>query len=449
MMPSDIKRKLKEAIRRYKTDWRSDVKEVAKYQIDTITKQYPEEAATVKRFEGYRDSKMTKNSLMKFIDSCVGNIARKIEDEFRESDHPRDRGGKFTSKGGEGRGGGSSTRTSTGRDDILSELYTNGQGGVSKKEIRSVLNMLTDNEVDPEDTTTIKNIWEGAGIDPDKKDIKLTQQYLKNYHSKGGGGKEEKYSSRKAPRGRGDDWMSENYEKEQLSTGNEGIDLENELMGEDDTRTGTLKQAEHYKNTLNKPYLERVSPELAKEARTKIHQALEDEIRQIAENSADKEEFKINLDAFLEDYVQDDMADTDERAADNFGYDKETVHAVAEEMKGEIDSIANDFFEEDDDDTSVTGPEDKDYMNEEDDDENSASKDVKSVRSALDEELFELATTSESEEEFKSKVKHRFNQYRRLLKDDRTNELPVSGKRAEYALKKIQSEIDSGTSEYW
>lgn len=41
----------------------------------------------------------------KFIDSCVGNIARKIEDEFNESDHPRDKGGKFTSKGGEGRGG--------------------------------------------------------------------------------------------------------------------------------------------------------------------------------------------------------------------------------------------------------------------------------------------------------------------------------------------------------
>lgn len=54
-----------------------------------------------------KDSKMTKNNLMKFIDSCVGNIARKIEDEFNESDQPRDKGGKFTSKGGEGRGGAS------------------------------------------------------------------------------------------------------------------------------------------------------------------------------------------------------------------------------------------------------------------------------------------------------------------------------------------------------
>lgn len=49
---------------------------------------------------------MIKNSVLKFIDSCVGSIARKIQDEFDESKHPRDKGGKFTSKGGEGRGGG-------------------------------------------------------------------------------------------------------------------------------------------------------------------------------------------------------------------------------------------------------------------------------------------------------------------------------------------------------
>lgn len=154
---------------------------------------------------------MIKNSLMKFIDSCVGNIARKIEDEFNESDHPRDKGGKFTSKGNEGRGGGAS--------------------------------------------------------------------------------KEEKSSSSKP------------------------------------AKKVDAKASRH------------------------IHQVLEDEIRQIAENSADKDEFKYNLEAFLEDDVQDDRSDTDERATDNFGYDKETVHAVAEEMKGEIDSIADDFFEEEDDDS--------------------------------------------------------------------------------------------------
>lgn len=149
------------------------------------------------------------NTFTKFIDSCVGNIARKIEDEFNESDHPRDKGGKFTSKGNEGRGGGAS--------------------------------------------------------------------------------KEEKSSSSKP------------------------------------AKKVDAKASRH------------------------IHQVLEDEIRQIAENSADKDEFKYNLEAFLEDDVQDDRSDTDERATDNFGYDKETVHAVAEEMKGEIDSIADDFFEEEDD----------------------------------------------------------------------------------------------------
>lgn len=45
------------------------------------------------------------NKWIKFIDSCVGNVARKIQDEFDESKHPRDKGGKFTSKGGESRGG--------------------------------------------------------------------------------------------------------------------------------------------------------------------------------------------------------------------------------------------------------------------------------------------------------------------------------------------------------
>ena len=47
------------------------------------------------------------NTFTKFIDSCVGAIARKVQDEFDESKHPRDKGGRFSSKGGEGRGGAS------------------------------------------------------------------------------------------------------------------------------------------------------------------------------------------------------------------------------------------------------------------------------------------------------------------------------------------------------
>ena len=55
------------------------------------------------------------NTFTKFIDSCVGAIARKVQDEFDESKHPRDKGGKFSSKGGEGRGGGKQEKSSSGK----------------------------------------------------------------------------------------------------------------------------------------------------------------------------------------------------------------------------------------------------------------------------------------------------------------------------------------------
>lgn len=293
MMPSDIKRKLREAIRRYRTDWRSDVKEVAKYQIDTITKQYPEEAATIKRFEGYRDSKMTKNSLMNFIDSCVGNIARKIEDEFRESDHPRDKGGKFTSKGNEGRGGGAD-------DDEFVRQWARKEALEKGRDLSEVDKKFFTNEP--------KSKVPKRKYDSDEEELVSVSL------------------------NRGD---SESAIVRAL-----------EALGYD--KSSAKELIGRVKSSSSKP-----AKKVDAKASRHIHQVLEDEIRQIAENSDDKDEFKINLGAFLEDYVTDDMADTDERAMDNFGYDKETVHAVAEEMKGEIDSIADDFFEEEEDDDYV------------------------------------------------------------------------------------------------
>lgn len=344
MMPSDIKRKLKEAIRRYKTDWRSDVKEVAKFQIDTITKQYPEEAATVKRFEGYRDSKMTKNSLMKFIDSCVGNIARKIEDEFRESDHPRDRGGKFTTKGGEGRGGGKQERSS-------SRKAPRGRGGVEQAKAKSArINKLID------------VAEEGFAQDPDALD-----QFLED----------------------------NNIPKE---TDYDGEEVNWSELDED----------------------------------VKL-----DKVRKFIIEDPDRAQEALG-----------EWGDIEEEDDDDEGYMGISKKQLAEEEEYEN---ARERARREKDNDRVTGPEDRDYMNEEDDDDttNSAAKDVKSMRQYLDEELFELATTSESEEEFKSKVARRFGQYRWLLKNGQQDELPVGGKRAEYALKKIQSDIDSGTSEYW
>lgn len=58
------------------------------------------------------------NTFTKFIDSCVGSIARKVQDEFDESKHPRDKGGKFSSKGGEGIGSGTSEYEGMDRDEM-------------------------------------------------------------------------------------------------------------------------------------------------------------------------------------------------------------------------------------------------------------------------------------------------------------------------------------------
>ena len=247
------------------------------------------------------------NKWTRFIDSCVGDIARKIQDEFDESKHPRDKGGKFTSKGGEGRGG--STKEST-----------------NKK------------------TKPVTMAWTGTEEDAER----LAKKHGIDYKLVPGKG-EDPYTYIEVS---GDNKKVKNF------IVNEGFD------GDEKEAKKWVPEAFNESGTSSSKSAKKVNSEASKH----IHSALEDDIRQIAEESADKDEFKYNLEAFLEDYVQDDYANTDERAMDNFGYDKETVHAVAEEMKGEIDDIADDFFEEDDDDTSVTGPEDRDYMLEEDDD---------------------------------------------------------------------------------
>lgn len=79
----------------------------------------------------------------KFIDSCVGAIARKVQDEFDESKHPRDKGGKFSSKGGEGRGASASEETDFEKEakkEIGSGKNSGGEDdegymGVSKEEL--------------------------------------------------------------------------------------------------------------------------------------------------------------------------------------------------------------------------------------------------------------------------------------------------------------------------
>ena len=70
------------------------------------------------------------NTFTKFIDSCVGAIARKVQDEFDENKHPRDKGGKFTSKGNEGRGGGASELEETDFEKEAKEELNGKKGNV-------------------------------------------------------------------------------------------------------------------------------------------------------------------------------------------------------------------------------------------------------------------------------------------------------------------------------
>lgn len=198
---------------------------------------------------------MTKNTLMKFIDSCVGNIARKIEDEFNESDHPRDKGGKFTSKGNEGRGG-----------------------------------------------------------------------------------------STKAPKG--------------------STQAERRMMGKQ-KESGTTKSS--------------VKPSKA------LQDDIQDNLRQIAEQSESRDEFMEQAKSYVEDYVADDFAGNDERAQDNYGMSSEDVAKYVEDfVKNQLEKEADDWGFEKDDDTSVTGPEDRDYMNEEDDDDVSLEQYKKNVSENFD-----------------------------------------------------------------
>lgn len=364
-----------------------------------------------------KDAKM-KTNIMRFIDSCVGNIARKIEDEFDESKHPRDKGGKFTSKGGEGRGGGE------GSDQKLINTYKAGK--------------ITPERADALNEAAVA--LEEAGV-PKQKILKMSNE--------------------------GD---------------LEGMQKLLESKGSSERRSKSVKASAALKDTMD------------------------DDLRQISENVDNKKEFLENAKSYLEDYLLGDLADGD-YAKENFEMSSEDVEAYVKDYieSGKLDKLAAAYYEEDEDE------DDEDYMSDDDEvdaDEQAfeqdsdlalllvkrhpeykkdftlfkqqflnkggrsayarevwelakdqpspkessaaaADKDIKAVRSAIDEELFELATTSESEDEFKSKVKRRFKQYERLLNDKNLNELPVGGDRAKYALNKIMSEIESGTSEYW
>lgn len=126
---------------------------------------------------------MTKNALIKFIDSCVGNIARKIEDEFNESDHPRDKGGKFTSKGG-----GGSTKASKGSSTSNEELIQVKRAAKATRRFKSsgidLASAMEDLDIPTEGVPEayLESVFEGS-LSEDPKLLRKAEDYIERYES--------------------------------------------------------------------------------------------------------------------------------------------------------------------------------------------------------------------------------------------------------------------------
>lgn len=331
------------------------------------------------------------NKWIKFIDSCVGNVARKIQDEFDESKHPRDKGGKFTSKGGESRGG---------KEEKLVHTHKAGD--------------ITPERADALNEAAVA--LEEAGV-PKQKILKMSNE--------------------------GD---------------LEGMQKLLESKGSSERRSKSVKASKALKDTMD------------------------DDLRQISEEADSREEFLENAKSYLEDYLLDDLADGD-YAEENFEMSSDDVEAYVNDYieSGKLEKVADRYYgkgeysksaEEVDEDEGYMGMSKKELQEEaaeedewenrkdkmrrgsrnrrtyEEDDDDDAGDPVAKMRKHLDNDLFELATRSESEEEFISKAERRIKQDLWAAKSA-PEELPVKGQKAEYALKKILSEIKSGTSEYW
>ena len=117
----------------------------------------------------------------KFIDSVVGNIARKIEDEFNENDHPRDKGGKFTSKGGEGKGGSKDPIPETETEKAAKEeLGEREQKLAAMKKEDEEFNKMSNELVEiASDLDTANDALRALGWDNDYDDLEMAHEALK------------------------------------------------------------------------------------------------------------------------------------------------------------------------------------------------------------------------------------------------------------------------------
>lgn len=102
------------------------------------------------------------NTFTKFIDSCVGAIARKVQDEFDESKHPRDKGGRFSSKGGEGRGEGGLHHAGEDVEKYGKDLEARHKETVEKQKARRGSSELEETDFEKEAKSELS---EYAGMD--------------------------------------------------------------------------------------------------------------------------------------------------------------------------------------------------------------------------------------------------------------------------------------------
>lgn len=225
---------------------------------------------------------MVKNNVLKFIDSCVGSIARKIQDEFDESKHPRDKGGKFTSKGGEGRGG-------------------------SKKEATN------------KKTKPVTMVWTGTEEDAER----LAKKHGIDYKLVPGKG-EDPYTHIELS---GDNKKVKNFIVK------EGFDGD-----EEEARKyvpGVFEETEHESERKNTPV----------KASESLTDNISDNLRQISENADSREEFIEQAKSYLEDYLLGDLADGD-YAEENFEMSSEDVEAYVKDYieSGKLENVADKYY---------------------------------------------------------------------------------------------------------
>ena len=213
---------------------------------------------------------MKKNSLMRYIDSCLSNIARKIQDEFDESKHPRDKGGKFTSKGGEGTGGGE-------KFDKLTEK--------SKSKYDR---------------------------------LKSAEKELEEAEAKYGG-KSDQYSKDMLGAARKE--VARSRENLKTAVGEDYLHSEGDIPSSEEVE-------EHYGSSQGS---EKSAVEIDPKVEDNIREQFTYDLASIEQDADSEEEFIANAIEYLE-ITLPDTADTDERAMDNYGADAKTVAAVVNKM---------------------------------------------------------------------------------------------------------------------